>query len=202
MTTYIPKNARKILANSTLTREYFLKPYGLDVSRDLNRHLKMRISLKNIHSTNSSSIVSSSGVLVSKSMITPSLLRLKKDYPSQSWNSTSKNYTTWTLRRLTLSDTWEKSRRTQWAPQWSQETLRKPMSWPITKSIPFSMEWSASDSYIKSTIKSIQQSFTIYCFFFRLNLQISFDLLVWTCLCFLLAQVTLIDRVLSLLDKF
>jgi hypothetical protein len=31
MTTFIPKNAHKILANKAMQREYFLKPYGLDV---------------------------------------------------------------------------------------------------------------------------------------------------------------------------
>lgn len=152
MTTYIPKNARKILSNSTLTRDYFLKPYGLDVRRHQNRHLKMQTSPKNIHNTNSSSIASSSGVRGLKLMIILSLSRLKRGCPSQSSNSTSKNCTTWTSRKLTLSGIWAESPRTKWVLQWSPKTSKKHMSWPTTKSIPFSMEWSANDSYIKSTI--------------------------------------------------
>lgn len=31
MTTFIPKMARKILANAELQKDFFLKPYGLDV---------------------------------------------------------------------------------------------------------------------------------------------------------------------------
>jgi hypothetical protein len=31
MTTFIPKIARKILTNAQLQKDYFLKPYGLDV---------------------------------------------------------------------------------------------------------------------------------------------------------------------------
>ena len=31
MSGFIPKNARKILASSALSKQYFLKPYGLDV---------------------------------------------------------------------------------------------------------------------------------------------------------------------------
>ena len=31
MTTFIPKMAHKILANPALQKEFFLKPYGLDV---------------------------------------------------------------------------------------------------------------------------------------------------------------------------
>jgi hypothetical protein len=32
MAMFIPKNARHILTNAAKTRDYFLKPYGLDVS--------------------------------------------------------------------------------------------------------------------------------------------------------------------------
>jgi hypothetical protein len=32
MTTFIPKIAKKILANAQMQREYFLKPLGLDVN--------------------------------------------------------------------------------------------------------------------------------------------------------------------------
>lgn len=54
MATFIPKNARQILSNAAKARDYFLKPYGLDVSLSIVRHPPTQISLKNIQSTNSS----------------------------------------------------------------------------------------------------------------------------------------------------
>ena len=54
MATFIPKNAKQILANAAKARDYFLKPYGLDVSLGIVRLLQMQISPKNILSTNSS----------------------------------------------------------------------------------------------------------------------------------------------------
>lgn len=60
MSSFIPKNARKIIANSKLSREYFLKPYGLDVFLPSLSFLKIKISPKNIPNTNFSSINSCS----------------------------------------------------------------------------------------------------------------------------------------------
>ena len=60
MSAFIPKNARKILSNPALQTEYFLKPYGLDVSVVILRFLKIKIILKSIPNINSSSIKLSS----------------------------------------------------------------------------------------------------------------------------------------------
>lgn len=47
MTTFIPKTAHKILANPKLQREYFLKPYGLDVSSLPIRYPKIKTTPNN-----------------------------------------------------------------------------------------------------------------------------------------------------------
>ena len=52
MSRFIPKNAHKILANPTLTRDFFMKPYGLDVVFVILRFLKIRICPKSIQSIN------------------------------------------------------------------------------------------------------------------------------------------------------
>ncbi len=52
MTTFIPKIARKILANPQLQRDYFLKPYGLDVNLPQYRHQKIVDSQDNILNIN------------------------------------------------------------------------------------------------------------------------------------------------------
>lgn len=52
MTTFIPKMARKIIASPQLQREYFLKPYGLDVEMNRLRFLKIKTIQDNILNTN------------------------------------------------------------------------------------------------------------------------------------------------------
>lgn len=56
MATHIPKNARKILSNPALTRDFFLKPYGLDVKTPQLRFQLIKISQKSILNTNSLNI--------------------------------------------------------------------------------------------------------------------------------------------------
>jgi hypothetical protein len=56
MTTFIPKNARKILSNPALQKDYFLKPFGLDVNLFIIRFQKIRIFQKNILNINTFNI--------------------------------------------------------------------------------------------------------------------------------------------------
>ena len=53
MATFIPKNARHILANAARTRDFFLKPYGLDVICRLASFQKIKISQNSTRNTNS-----------------------------------------------------------------------------------------------------------------------------------------------------
>ena len=54
MATFIPKNAKQILTNAAKARDYFLKPYGLDVIMLPNRLLLTKIFPESTPNINSS----------------------------------------------------------------------------------------------------------------------------------------------------
>ena len=107
MSSFIPKNARKIIANSKLSREYFLKPYGLDVFLPSLSFLKIKISPKVIPNTNFSNINFCSKDPERILMITSCSSKSTKIYQNPNSNSTSKNSTTLISRRSAPPATWE-----------------------------------------------------------------------------------------------
>ena len=99
MTTFIPKMARKILASSEKQRDFFLKPYGLDVLPRLPSSQRTAASLESIRNTNSSSIRSSCIGPAKKSTSTCLPSKQTRSSPSQRSSNTYRSCITSTSRR-------------------------------------------------------------------------------------------------------
>jgi len=146
MTTFIPKIARKILSNPAMQRNYFLKPYGLDVTTELLRSLKTKTTPNHIHNTNFSSIRWFSTDLANRWTTMSWCSKYRKICPNQKLSNTCKNYTISISKRLTPSDIRELSNAIKWELPCSLNHIKRYMWWPVTKLTPFSMESFAIDS--------------------------------------------------------
>lgn len=149
MTTFIPKIANKILSSPAMQKNYFLKPYGLDVLLFAwLRFQRIKTTPRNIHNTNFSNIRWFCTGLAKRWMIMSWCSKYNKICPNHKLSNTWKNCTTSISKKLTQLGIRELSSVIKWELPCSLNHLKKYMWWPVTKLTPFSMESFAIDSPI------------------------------------------------------